>query len=328
MRDELGKGKGKYTLSQKILVFVGAFCVSFMAIYTVYYYNKVGKIQNSVVMSTNDLKRTSFITDSTTDGQKSDQVKLYVNELIANKDTTGIYKNLIFSTAVVNPALQEKLSEQVSIWFGNHPPLNLGVDGSKLYYCFLFNNFKFPAAYRISSTPIIYADSQRKAALVYYPYYKSINDSNASLAKAADGSIIFKVKFPKLGQELIYFSYPKPKSSTPNWELMFRMEAELSAKNMFKPIDSNTAIIFPIVDLSLQHIEKNAIRQGAKYDEVQEQLKIKTGLMNEGAKAQTIATNVKTITLINSDIVWRKQNAKKPYMYLHIVKAEILPNFK
>lgn len=325
-RDELGKGKGRYTLSQKILFFIGAFSVSFMVIYMVYYYGRISKMLSGVTLDAADLKYTHTGNESLKD---TGDVLYYggvallpcKTQAACPADTLPQPPNW-WSMLYKGPYNQDKrleLSNELIRKFAAHPPLDFSQvnESGELKFSYLFRNFFLPAGYRSSDTRLPFS-RKTVAAYDYYPFTGEFVDTNTRFAMLPWGAAL-RLSLDTGRQELIICALP-PREHARAGELLALLNRELEAAEWKQP-DSNTVISVPVVDMSiLKQLDAPAGSQ------VEERVKVKTTLLRPDLKPLKDYAGLHHITIEKgAAVLWRARGQKVPYLFLKSQTGELLP---
>jgi hypothetical protein len=136
----------KSPVLRKILIFLSAFCISFMVIYSVYYYSRASRLQSGLVMDAADLRHTQLenILHQSDTGQNIIYIPAVRQALGAPLGIPG--DNFVGMQGTYSRNFIEKIDEAILHHFPNHPPIDFpGLqNGDSVLFSYYFQQLMMP----------------------------------------------------------------------------------------------------------------------------------------------------------------------------------------
>jgi hypothetical protein len=300
---------------QKILVFVCAFVVSSIVIYSVYYYSKVGKLTSGVVATANELPKTIFspiqpkhFSDSNYMGNAG--LLAALDSTAHNSDFDAVpAANNLSENGIYNDAFIDKINLDISNKFPNHPPIGFRnlKEGDKILFNYFFKNIMLPADFYNYDQGLSY-NQKHFRAIVYMP------DSASNTKVFARNNNVELLYAPiENGTEAIIFS----KNS---------LGSEIPATYMQKldSISTKQAVIIPEIDFNIikywKPEEAYFIPNAKDYKQLEDRKKLKLSVSNNNSPLPKTAASLQPPFYM----YLYKNGAAKPYFMLYIANEELL----
>lgn len=293
-------------LKNKAFIYIFSFCVSFLVIYSVYYYTRLPFQFGGITANADDLKRT--IVNPTF---KTEDTLNCISTTAFLKDSGGLPDSFSLSyMGPVNDHILDSLDERITTKIPKHPPLDFQdlKKGQNLNLCYLLRKVDLPSMFTIPIDKLRFKGTDVRALAL------KKNNKNISVKfskNKKDCSVI--VTLPETEEEVgwisrnIYIKYGLAKDSLLSVSLGKEDWIQLPMLDMF--IMKNYA---RKDDSTLFSDTKNLY---------QERLKLMTNAPTEERPLGT-----EPLFKMNGDFIFyiKKMKDKKPYLFISVRNPEIL----
>jgi len=320
---------------RKLFIFFIAFWVSFMTIYSIYYYKVKSKLDSSVVAMAKDLPNTVFGFESVQDSGKNmifteglSQVipslsKNYDSLLLPVPDTAFVSFNGPYTRDHI-----EKFYEGLVTKFQNHPPIEFKnlKDGNRLLLSYFFENVHLPDGFRVSESAVDFR-GKKVRALQYHHQYISDTGYVSFYKNDASREYALKVKVNDGKDELMMYSC----ETCDSW-LQAKAEADSLTRKSTKYVPANNeSVLIPELDFNIvKDFDKSETQSNPvfnNYSLAEERIKFKISAPKEGGPLEANKSyNTPVNFIMNGNVlVYIKEAGKKsPYCIIYIKHPEIL----
>jgi hypothetical protein len=312
------------------LLFICAFVVSTLVIYSVYYYSHINKYQGGVVVMADELKNTIISPEIKADKAKKNFI-LFTGLLQAfGKNEPGLSfadTNRILTNAPYSVDLDEKLNVEISRKFPGHPPISFpGLKpGDKLLFSYFFQNIHLPQGFYYGMKKDSHGVEYK--TLRYSPAVGKASGSDVSILGSKD-SFLLQINL-SANEEAVFVSIPNIDANS------ISDSAALWSGLEEQKLKKSVTVEVPFLDFSITRrkngkdidtVIKNHLAKGAKpYSFTEERMKLKTSPPLAG-------TNINKELLKADDYTYRYpvlfylkyKNAKAPYFAVILRNPELL----
>jgi hypothetical protein len=324
----------------KSTIFFLAFMISFMTIYSVYYYGQRKKLDQSVVALAKDLPHTVVGAASMADKDKN---MIYTRgiaqiELGIKSDSPQFLSNVpdenfvFFRSKNVKDSL-EKFYEGLVTKFQNHPPIEFKdvKDGDRVLLSYYFQNIRLPGGFRVSASPVDFHGTPVKA-LQYHPS-KNNNDTNVAFYKnELTKEYAIKVKMDAGKKELVIYST----SNDSGWMHNYKSAGALISNETYKYKPAqDESVLFPDLDFSVvKDYTKEEQKSNAVFNPftlVEERIKFKVSAPKEGGplEADSKYNTAKNYQINGASVLYYiKESGHNPFCIIDVKNTEILKRLK
>jgi hypothetical protein len=320
---------------KKATIFIIAFMVSFLTIYSVYYYKEIKKLDQSVVALAKDLPNTQFGFEGNADNDKNMIYSPGLEQVLSASTKNDSLPSTIpdehfaaFNTTYTRDHM-EKFYENLVSKFPNHPPVEFKdvKDGERVLMSYFFYNVHLPKGFRVSASAVDF-HGVRVKALQYHPaetdtgkvsFYK--NDATHEYA--------FKIKINGGTEELIIYNTP---ADSP-WKSVMTQSGEMisNPKYLYHPA-KDESVLMPELDFNItkDHDPKEAAY--SDYALVEERYKFKISAPVEAGPLEVSASyNTPKNYIMNGHLIFyitAVPKQQKPFCIISLKNPEILKKEK
>ncbi len=320
---------------RKLYIFFIAFWVSFMTIYSIYYYKVKSKLDQSVVAMAQDLPHTVFGFEAQSDSDKNmifteglSQIiptlsKDYDSFLVPVPDTGFVS----FNGPYTKPNI-EKFYEGLVTKFQNHPPIEFKnlKDGNRLLLSYFFENVHLPDGFRVSESVVDFRGKKVRALQYHHQY---ISDTGYVSFYKNDNmhEYALKVKVNDGKDELTMYSCEACNS----W-LHAKLKADSLINYSVKYVPANNeSVLIPELDFNIvKDFDKGGTKTNPVFNDyalAEERIKFKISAPKEGGPLEANKSyNTPVNFVMNGNVLmYIKEAGKKlPYCIIYIKDPEIL----
>jgi len=320
---------------RKLYIFFIAFWVSFMTIYSIYYYKVKNKLDQSVVAMAKDLPHTVFGFEAVNDSDKNMIFTEGLTQVIPSSSKG--YDSLVspvpdadfvsFNGTYTKQHL-EKFYEGLVTKFQNHPPLEFKnlKDSAKLLLSYFFENVRLPDGFRVSASPVDF-HGKKVRALQYHHQYTSDTGYVSFYKNDQDQEYVLKVKINDGKEELIMSSC----QGCGSWQIAKAKSDSLIKSTPRYYITNKESVLVPELDFNIaKDLDKNAIPTNPDYSGyslTEERIKFKISPPKEGGpiEANKAYNTPGNFVMKGNVLVYIREVGKKtPYCLIYIKHPEIL----
>jgi hypothetical protein len=321
---------------KKTTVFLITFLISFLTIYSLYYYSQLSKLDQSVVAKASDLHKTVYgMSDSSNKNDNMIWTKGIDQILNAGINDTGHFLSNVPDDHFVsfndakNKANLEKFYENLVTKYQNHPPLAFDdvKDGQKILFSYFFHNMRLPEGFRVSERKVFFHDTYVRS-LQYRSGNTTDTSSVAFFKKEASREYAFRVKLNNGTEEAIAYSSPVNTS----WKDEYKSAAAFcsTSKYRYSPA-KDESVLLPELDFNI--IKDYTFKEQDKfpllkdYALVEERIKLKMSAPKEGGPLEVNKkfNTPKNYILDGNIIIFiRKIRDTNPYCMILVRNSEIL----
>ena len=326
----------KRSLSRKIMIFVSTFMVSFIIIYSSYYYKNTRLIGGGYICDADTCK--SLIMNPHP-YQPSDKNIIYsagiINTLLKNKieihSAAAIdFKNLMEENAFsqylgkFNDKALDGINEDVQYKFPQHPPLQFPKikEGNQLLFSYVFKNLKLPNYLGIADNDFDFKGKKIKF-IQYFPSYDKKQSGHLYRTKDS-GNYLFTLNLEDGSTAYWYTAIGTPDMITAWKDGQYLIQNSVPLNLM-----PNEYVLFPEIDLSvIKHYTKDELNtyfapSANNFDYIEDRIKLKTSA-DPVSKKSTI--DPKTSVIMNKKCFFalKTKQGVFPYIALMINNPEIL----
>lgn len=276
---------------KKALIFLSAFVVSFVIIYSVYYYSRPAQLRyldHGFTAQADTLKHTLMRPHPYEPSATKNLVysagilhalqngNIAVTAANAKEDSNIINNDFVVTyTGKYNEAALSKMNTELKNKFPNHPPLELkGIsEGKDLLFAYVFRNAFFPEGFRESAEGMKFAGKNVKAIT----YNAAETNKNVQLFTSADKkSYVLKIVLEN-NEEAVWVFAPDMQDVVSG----FKKAQNMIQEGILQPITTEE-ITVPVLDFYLvneytnQQLTDYFSPQKNDFGFIQERLKIKT----------------------------------------------------
>jgi archaellum component FlaF (FlaF/FlaG flagellin family) len=239
---------------KKTSIFIITFLVSFLTIYSVYYYTQIRKLDQSVVAMAIDLPNTVY---GKADSGQSDKNMIWtrgVNQIINSKDSVQELGNIpdehfvAFNNAKNKDNL-EKFYENLVSKYQNHPPLPFDdvKDGEKIMLSYFFYNVRLPQGFRVSATTVDFHGTKVKS-LQYHILRKKDTGTVTFYRNDSTKEYAFRILLNGGTEEAVIYN----STANNSWDSAFHAARLITSSNQYKySPGQDESILFPELDFNI-----------------------------------------------------------------------------
>lgn len=322
---------------RKMFIFFAAFWVSFMTIYSVYYYKVSSKLDESIVAMAKDLPNTIIGNASSIDSDKNMIYSEGISQVIPGllKDSTSFLSPVpdtffVSFNNTYSKAHIEKFYEGLVSRFINHPPIafkNL-KENERLLLSYFFENVHLPDGFRVSEKTIEFKGKNIRA-LQYHPHNSS-DTAHVSFYKNDQnhGEFALKVKINDGNEELVMYSNP----SCYQWANAELMAMKLTGNPAYRYLPGNDqSVLIPEIDFNIvkdfDKVKDYSNPELNNYNLVEERTKFKISPPKSGGPLEVNESfNTVNNFIMNGRVLYYivEKGKIKPYFIMYVTNPEIL----
>ncbi len=321
---------------RKMFIFFAAFWVSFMTIYSVYYYKVSSKLDESVVAEAKDLPNTIIGIAPLKDADKNMVYSEGISQVIptAIKDSATYLSDVpdtdfVSFNGTYSKAHIEKFYEGLVTKFINHPPIDFKnlKDNDKLLLSYFFENVRLPDGFRVSEKSIDFKGKKIRA-LQYHPHTASDTGKVTFYKNEKSQEYALKVKINDGKDEVLMYYNPlchiwaeastKAKEFTENRENKYLLSKDESV--LVPEIDFNI-----VKDFNKEKDYFNTVLDN--YNLVEERIKLKISPPKTGGPLEVNESfNTANNYIMSGNVFYtiRETDKTKPYCVIYVTNPEIL----
>lgn len=243
---------------KKALIYLSAFCVSFLTIYSIYYYSKVFKMQQALVVEAGQLKNTTigsgraaFITEGNAIYTSGVVKAIHLNRP-SDSVTIGTEANhipdkyFVGGEGVYGIQLLNSYDSAAFVKYKNHPPIDFNnmVKGDSLVFSYLFQQLMLPKGFYSAEEWINFGDKEVRALL--FRKYKKNGLQNGRFYQK-DGQMLLTCLL-RDSQQVVWYSNTNAGNIITDYA---EAEAFMKPENEVL-LDDSTALLLPDVDFFIQ----------------------------------------------------------------------------
>ncbi|RYD81337.1 MAG: hypothetical protein EOP53_06620 [Sphingobacteriales bacterium] len=305
---------------RKALIFVCAFAVSSLVIYSVYYYGRINKLTSGIVAFASELPKTAFspkypkhFSDTSYIGNAG--LSSAINDSLSTDFSLPPTENYLTGNGIYNKAFLEEMNIGISNKFPNHPPIGFGnlQEGDKVLFSYFFKNVILPKSF-FPAVNTIDVDGKHFRALAYMPEKK---EESIAFAMGENNTRIY-IPIDNSSQ---YFIISKHKFDFNNGNFIDKNGFILDPMNVAA---NQKSIIFPEIDFNIIKYWKPEdayfIPNAKQYKQLEERAKIKLTSINREPVLPKNAIELKPPFYM----YLYKKGTQKPYFALYIAGTELL----
>lgn len=243
---------------RKALIYLAAFSVSFIVIYSIYYYANVPRLSGGFVANADTLSRT-IVRPHPYEGSMGKNV-IYSAAMIAAMEHSGmdfqagskeVFRTIVDSNVFswysgpYSQAAVDKVSQDIQSKFPNHPPLKIQnvQPGQKMLFAYLFRNAELPAGFS-DYTPGMDFKGEKVRAI----RFGGTDKSGATLYMGRNNSV-YVLKIPVDYNEEVYWLHTDSlQDVTDAWKTA---QAIINSGHVHA-LTLEEEIIFPEIDIFLE----------------------------------------------------------------------------
>ena len=312
---------------RKLYIFFIAFWVSFMTIYSIYYYKIKNKLDQSVVAMAKDLPHTVFGFEGLKD---SDKNMIFIQGLtqVIPSSSNG-YDSFLSSVpdadfvsfnGTYTKEHLEKFYEGLVTKFQNHPPLEFKniKDNDKLLLSYFFENVRLPDGFRVSASPLDFHEKKVRT-LQYHHQYTSDTGYISFYKNDLSHEYVLRVKINDGKEELIMSSC----QDCTSWQNAKAKSDLLMLSGTRYYTGNKESVLIPELDFNIA--KDDQAYNG--YSLAEERIKFKISPPKEGGPIEANKSfNTPTNFVMNGNVLVyiREVEKKAPYCIVYIKHPEIL----
>ncbi len=321
---------------RKMFIFFVAFWVSFMTIYSIYYYKVQSKLDESIVANVKDLPHTVM---GLADAKDSDKNMIYtegVSQVIPalSPDTMHLIGSIpdtdfVSFNGTYTKEHLEKFYEGLVTKFTHHPPISFSnlKDGQRLLLSYYFENIRLPDGFRVSDKNINYRGHNIRAL----QYYLTPNTDTGTIffyKNDQTHEFAVKVKFNNGKDELVMYNDP----SSQNWKYAKTAADALMGNKASKCVLTKTqSVLIPEIDFNIvkdydkEYVKNNPLLSG--FDLVENRIKFKISPPKGGGPLEVNNSyNTATNFTMDGNVLYyiRQTDKLNPYCVIYVTNPEIL----
>ena len=330
---------------KKSAIFISSFMVSFMVIYSVYYYMNVKDLDRGVVSAASDLKNTVIGYEGLNTENKSVVYNLGLFQSVQQHALTANDTSHWLADAKANPIPQnhflgidtpysrnalEKIYEHLLIKFSKHPPIDFGKlkNGDSIMFSYFFQNISLPVGFRRAAAGIKIKDKDYYS-LEYYPFDSLHNSASVCFfTNTAGDKYLLQVENKESGELATWVSNAEGLGAMSNYINAGRMLKEGTiTKHTFGKSES---VVIPELDFSFvkRYKQDDLAAFGAlfqRYKVIEERMKFKLSYPEGQNKRIEHASGFKSYNFNGNTLFYlKKKGAEKPYFMVLLNDPEIL----